>query len=194
MISNIQDSSHVPAAAAIAHIEQLAKAYAEARDVVAERVNAAEDEVRGVYRRKMPGIKLAHAAAADAQAKLAAAIQARPELFVKPRTITLHGIKLGFQKGKGKIEWADDEKVLAAIERHFSPISAEALIITIRKPSKEALAKLPANELRKLGCTIEEAGDMVFIKAADGELEKLVARILKEGAVEEATASGGDAR
>ncbi|WP_043585335.1 hypothetical protein [Geminisphaera colitermitum] len=79
------------------------KAYAEARRVLNERVNALEDEIRDAQRRKLPGIKTALAVAADTQATLAAVIQQHPGLFTNPKTITLHGIKIGFQKGKGKL-------------------------------------------------------------------------------------------
>ena len=41
---------------------------------------------------------------AQADANLKAAIEQAPGLFVKPRTIVLHGLKLGYQKGKGKID------------------------------------------------------------------------------------------
>jgi hypothetical protein len=171
--------------AAIAEIETCAKTYAAARAVVAERVGALEEESRAIHRRRLGGIKSALAVAADAQAALAGAVERRPELFAKPRTMTLHGIKLGYQKGKGKLKWADDEKVLAAIKRSYAPAIAAKLIVTTERPAKEALALLPAAELRKLGCEITEAGDFVIIKAADTEVDKLVEKILKEGAVEE---------
>ena len=51
---------------------------------------------------------------------------------------------------------------------------------------KDALAQLPAAELHKLGVQVEEAGDRVYIKASDSEVDKLVVAILKEGAVDEA--------
>ncbi|MBI5770798.1 MAG: host-nuclease inhibitor Gam family protein [Verrucomicrobia bacterium] len=170
---------------ALNEIETLAKQYADERSTVATRVQTYEDQVRATQRRFVPGIKTAAAQAAAAQARLVAAIEKHPELFAKPRTLTLHGIKLGFQKGKGKIEWDDDEKVLAAIARNYPAPVAETLIITTRTPAKDALAQLPAADLRKLGVTITDAGDFVVVKATDSEVDKLVAKILREGAVEE---------
>lgn len=63
------------------HIETLTKEYAAARAVVADRVNALDDEARAMQRRKIPGIKSALASAEDAKSRLAAAIQSAPHLF-----------------------------------------------------------------------------------------------------------------
>lgn len=171
---------------ALNEIETYAKSYADARAIVAVKVSVYNDQIRATNRRYVPGIKSAAASAADAQAKLVAAIEAHRGLFTQPRTMTLHGIKLGLQKGKGKIEWADEEKVLAAIDRNYPAVVAEQLIITTRTPCKDSLAQLPAADLRRLGVTVTDAGDFVVVKAADTEVDKLVAKILKEGAIEEA--------
>ena len=173
----------------IALIDALAHSYTITREVLAERVAKFESEVQAVRNRLLPGIKTAAAAAADIQGELSAEIARNPELFVKPRTMTLHGIRLGYAKGKGKITWEDDVKVVAAIRRHFAQDLAAALIRTVEQPVINALAQLPAAELRKLGVQVEEAGDHIYIKASDSEVDKLVAQILKEGAVDEAEAT-----
>lgn len=170
-------------------IDTAAGTYAKARELLAERCMRLEAEVQVIRNRFLPGIKSAAAIAADAQGDLSSEITRHPDLFVKPRTMTLHGIKLGYQKGKGKITWDDDDKVIAAIRRHFAQDLADTLIAKIEQPVKNALAQLPAAELRKLGVTVEEAGDQIVIKASDSEIDKLVARILKEGAVDETEAA-----
>src|SRR5208283_3723611 len=123
--------------------------------------------------RLTPGIRAAATVAADVQGELSGAITSHPDLFVKPRTMTLHGIKFGYQKGKGKISWSDEAKVIAAIHRTFAQDTVDTLIATVEKPVKDALANLPAHELKKLGVQVEEAGDYVFIKASDSEVDKL---------------------
>jgi hypothetical protein len=169
----------------VSQIDALAADYAQARDILAQRVERFQTVMQKVRKRLLPGIKAAAAGAANTQSFLSAGIQANPELFSKPRTMTLHGIKLGFAKGKGKITWGDEDKVVAAIRRHFARDLADTLIRTVEQPVKDALAQLPAAELRKLGVQVEEAGDHVYIKASDSEVDKLVAAILKEGAVDE---------
>ncbi|WP_043588967.1 host-nuclease inhibitor Gam family protein [Geminisphaera colitermitum] len=170
-------------------IDVHAKAYAEARRVLAERTAALEDEVRDAHRRKRPGIKTALAIAQDTQANLSAAIQSHPELFERPRTMTLHGVKIGFQKGKGKLTWDDEESVVVRIEKMFG-LDADAYLVIKKKPSATALGNLETRELAKLGVTVETTGDQVFIKTSDSAVDKLVKKLLKEGAVEEAEESG----
>jgi hypothetical protein len=165
-------------------IEAKTKAYAVAREVLAVRVSELESEVKSVQRRRMPGLKSAAAAAKDAQHALAAAVQAAPECFVQPRTITLHGIRVGFYKGTGKLDWESDERVVALIKKHL-PDQAELLIRTKETPIAKALQNLSVADLRRIGCTVEEAGDSVYIKASDSDLEKIVAGILAEGAIQD---------
>jgi hypothetical protein len=169
----------------LATIELLTKKYADARKIVTERVNSLEDEVRSAYRRKMPGIRTAVAEAKDAQAELAQAIEQAKDLFVSPRSITIHGIKVGLAKGKGKIEWDDDDHVVRLIEKHF-PEQADILIAVSKSPVKEALKNLTVSDLKKIGCSVEETGDCVIIRATDAEVDKLVKKILKEGVQEAA--------
>lgn len=169
----------------IAEIDVLAKDYAAKRAVLAERVDAYEAEAREIHRRKSPGIKAALAGAVDAKECLVNAIRLAPGLFVKPRTFTLHGVKLGFQKGKGSVSWGDDADVVAKIEKRM-PEMADALIVVKKKPSADALRQLAAGELARLGVTVVDAGDEVFVKIAGGDVEKLVTKLLKEGAQESA--------
>lgn len=179
----------IPTAAALDRIDTLAKCYHDARKLVAERVSFFQKEQAALRVRRVPGIKSALEEAAGYQAKLAAAIEEHKDLFVKPRTMTLHGIKLGFQKGKGKTIWPPVEKLLALIKRTFAPATAERLIEKTEQPNKAAILQLPTQELKKLGIEVEGTGDFVFVKAVDDEVDKLVAKILKEGEVAEAEAS-----
>lgn len=190
MIANTESTTAGAAvSAAFAPIDTAAKNYAAARRLLAERAATFEREVRAISVRLSPGIKTALAHAEDAQAKLTAAIQASPELFEKPapRTVSLHGIKLGMKKGVGAIDWADDEKLAAQIKKILRPRFDE-LVKTTHKPLAAALKLVDVATLKKLGCSVTAAGDFVFVKADDSALDKLVARILSEGSVEEAEA------
>lgn len=176
---------------ALHELEANAKTYATAREILSERVGELTAEIQDAHRRKVPGIKRALAIAKDAQAKLAASVQEHPELFAKPRTMTLHGIKFGYAKGTGRIEWdCDDEVLVSRIEKQFAGDDRLALLVnTIKLPAKAALKDLDVKELARLGVTIESTGDYVIVKASDGAVDKLVKRILAEGAVEEAAGS-----
>jgi hypothetical protein len=106
------------------------------------------------------------------QEELRALLAASPELFVKPRTATFHGIKVGWQKGKGAIEFTDPDRVVTLIHRHYDAAEANALLHITERPDKEALAKLSVTQLRKLACTVTETGDQIVIRPMEPDLDK----------------------
>jgi hypothetical protein len=166
-------------------LDSLTKAYAKARQALSERVAELQSELTSIRNRKIGGIKTAAAQASNLQAELRTFVEANPDLFTRPRTMTLSGIKVGYQKGKGSLDWDDNTKVVELIRKHL-PEQADVLIITEEKPSADALRQLSAKELAKIGVRIENASDQVLVKATDSEVDKLVAKILEEGAKEAA--------
>jgi hypothetical protein len=169
----------------LADIEKLTKEFADARDLLTSRVEALNDEIEQAKRQALRGIKTSVGKAAEAQARLLAALEKEPDLFEKPKSQVFHGIKIGYRKGSGKIEWEDDDQVVKLIKKNH-PELADVLIKTTEKPLKKALQELDAAALKKLGVTVEDTGDVPFIKPVDGEVDKLVAALLKD-AIEEAT-------
>ena len=165
----------------IDNIEELTRHYGRERQILSERIAGLNAELEAVRKSRMRGIRNAVKKSLDAQHALANAIEANPELFEKPRTITIDGIKVGLAKGKGQILWDSADKVVALIEKHL-PEAAESLIKTTRKPIKPALSNLTTAELKRIGCRILETGDQVVIKPQDSELDKLVSRLLEENA------------
>ncbi|MES2697492.1 MAG: host-nuclease inhibitor Gam family protein [Verrucomicrobiota bacterium] len=165
----------------LAKIDELAQQYAAARRVVSERVKALEAEIASLQRRRVGAIKVAAAEAADLSTELRVLIERAPHLFVRPKTLTLHGVTLGFRKGVGKMEWEDDAKVVALIRKHL-PGQADVLIVTEEKPSADALKNLEARDLARIGVHMECTGDFVVVKSTDSSIDKLVTKILKEGA------------
>ena len=165
-------------------IEKLTKDFSEARRALAERVQTLEDEITALKRKYLPGIRKAVEIASERQSSLSAAIEDSPELFLKPRTWLFHGIKIGYQKGKGELQWEDTEQVIKLIKKHF-PEQAEILIKTKEEPARNALAKLSVHDLKRIGVTVIETGDQVIIKSTDSEIDKLVNALLKEDEIKE---------
>jgi hypothetical protein len=165
----------------LATIDTFAKNYSVARAQLADDVAVLEEAIAALKRRHVAKIKQSAAVAADAQARLRSAIEGSPELFVKPRTFTLHGIKLGYQKGKGRLECDDTDKVVERITKHFPELQETAVRVKFELV-KDALMNLDVATLRKLGCTVTDTGDQVVVKASDTEIDKLVAKLLDEGA------------
>ena len=167
--------------ATLNEIERLTKEFADARSRLAGTVQDLEDKIESLKRQYLPGIKVQVAIAAEAKLALKNAIEESKGLFEKPRTIIMHGIKIGFKKGRGKIEWDKDAtaRIVALIEKHF-PDMAEVLIKTVKKPQKKALGGLSVADLKKLGLTVDDTGDAVVIEPTDSNIEKLVDKLLKE--------------
>ena len=166
-------------------IEGLTKRFADARALLGDRVAALNDEIDGAKRSHMRGIKGAVATAAAAQDELAAALKDAKELFGKKKTQTFHGIRVGFQKGKGKIEFDDADKVVELIQKYF-PDEFDVLVKTTKKPIKKAIANLPAASLKRLGIEVDDSGEAVFIKPVDSEVDKMVDALLGSAVEEEA--------
>lgn len=164
-------------------IERSAKRFAAARDHLASIVAEMNEGIETIKRDNIKRLKKAVADTAEQHEALKAMIATAPGCFIKPRSVIFHGIKLGFAKGKGKIEWADADKVVLLIKKHF-PEQADVLIATSEKPVKEALNNLSAADLKKLGISVTEGGDAVFIKPADSAVDKMVDALLKDATAE----------
>jgi hypothetical protein len=175
----------------LAEIEAAAKAYAEARTRMGDLGAELDAAVTALKRQHLPAIKRALARTAERQAELKALIERGPALFVKPRTLVLHGIKLGYVKGKGQMSIDDEARTCTLIERHF-PDQADALIRTERRPVKAALAQMSVADLKRVAVIVTDTGDQVVIKAVDSDVDKLIDALLRNAvdtAVEAAEAA-----
>lgn len=159
-------------------IEQKAKAFADKREQLASRVARFNARVERLKAKALPSIKQAAAEAAVAYDELHAEIKAAPALFSRPRTVALHGIKLGYRQSTGSLEIADPKRTCELIAKHL-PEQEEQLVETTRKPIKDAIARLPAAELKRIGVQVIPGADVVVIKPADGALDAVVAALIK---------------
>lgn len=164
--------------ATLEQIELQAKKFAVEREKLTEIVSSLNEGIDALKRGHMPRLKNAVNRAAEAHDALQALVAESPDQFVKPKSVVFHGIKVGFQKEKGKIEWDDVDQVVKLIKKHF-PDQADVLIATSEKPVKDALNNLSAAELKKIGVNITSDGDVAFIRPTDSEVDKMVTALLK---------------
>ena len=160
-------------------IEAAAEALARDRRALSEAAQTLEIELSEVKTRHAGALRLVAAKAATSWKALLDAVRAAPELFSKPRSVVLHGIKLGWQKGKGSIDIANPDRTVGLIKKHF-PDQVATLIATREVPVKDALAQLPAADLKRLGVAIGDTDDQPFIRAADGDVDKLVRNLIDQ--------------
>ncbi|MEY2689194.1 MAG: hypothetical protein RL375_3392 [Pseudomonadota bacterium] len=159
-------------------IDAKARVYAEARERLAASTAALQDAITALHREHLPTIKRHLNAAFKHEQDLRALVEANPHLFTKPKTVVLHGIKCGFQKGKGSITFDDADAVVKLIKKKL-PDQADVLVATKELPVKDALSQLTVAQLKSIGCKVTEAGELVIVKAVDSAVDKLVNALLK---------------
>ena len=175
----IAPHDQISGASSLAALETRCARFDEASAELEKLIADLEADLEAVKQKHLRGLKRQAGHVAGLEAELRSAIEAAPELFIKPRSLTIHGVKVGFTLSQGKVEWQDDARVLALIKKHHKG-DADVLIRTVEEPNKDALRALPAGELARLGCTIEGAGDVVICKRVAGDVEKLINRLVEK--------------
>jgi hypothetical protein len=154
-------------------IEERTRYYAACRDDLAAAIHALDAEITVMREQHRAGILDALRAHKRAEDELRAAIEAAPSLFTEPRTRVLHGIRVGYQKGRGGLDIADEAATIKLIHKHL-PQQVEALVKVTEKPIKKALQNLDVGTLKKLGVNVLNTGDVIVLAATDGDLDKLI--------------------
>ena len=166
-------------------IGKLCRCYADARDDLDRISEDIQEGRRQIIRSRMRALKGAVASTSAAKDELRQALEVSPDLFEKPRTRAIDGIKVGFRKLPGKIEVADEGRSIRRI-REKLPGKADVLIVTRETLNRNALKGLSVKELASIGATLGDDEDEVVIKTASTDLDKLVDALLADG--EEAAA------
>jgi NhaP-type Na+/H+ and K+/H+ antiporter len=159
-------------------IEDTCKVAREARQRLEERALVLQDLIAEAQRSMLPGIRRAVAAVAEADAKVLAALQAAPGLFVRPKSVVFHGLQVGYKKGTGTIEIDDAGQVVKLIRKHL-PDQFDVLVKVKETPIKAAIRNLTGAELQKIGVKVQSAGEVVFLTDATDSVDKLVKALLK---------------
>jgi hypothetical protein len=165
--------------ATLGEIDTMAKEFSDARQRLKDTMQDLEDRQETVLRQFLPGIKRQVSIVEEKEEALKAAIGDSPKLFGKPRTVIMHGVRCGFRKGNGKLEWEDDDQVVKLIKKHHADM-VDLLVRTREKPVESALKQLDAADLMKLGVTVEGTGDVVVAQPTDSRIEKQVKKLLQE--------------
>lgn len=173
--------------ASMKEIETTTKLYADARAELAERVRDLNERVEAAKRESLPGIRRALERAARIEAALRESIDESRALFVRPRSLIVHGVRIGLRKAPGMISWTNLDRVVALIREHF-PRRFDVLVRTTHRPVKEALAQLPAEDLKRIAVTVSADSDEVLIRDTQSDVDKLVDALLKEAVEEEVDA------
>jgi len=158
-------------------LERLARTYTAAHDKLREQLEDLQREIEGLKRERMPTLRSLVTIVRRWRDRLVNYIDAHRGEFIRPRTVTLYGVKVGLQKQRGEMTWDSAESVVRRI-RHLLPDQADSLISVTERPNKSALASLPAGTLRKIGVTITDPGDAPIVRPIAGDIERAINRMI----------------
>ena len=173
--------------ATLKEIELKAKHFADARARLAEDVRELQDIVEQAKRAALPTIKERVRQVKDHEAALRALVADSAELFVKPRTVTVHGVKVGYEKQRGRLLVANLDKTVKLIRQHFAG-KFDVLVKTTHKLVKKAIGNLPADDLKRIAVQIDGTGDAIVVEDTVSDVDKLVSAFLEEQVEEEVEA------
>lgn len=161
----------------LGQVEQKTRAYAIARKELTECVADLQEQLAKLQEARMFKVRRLADKVAERHADLRTAIEASSGSFKRPRTRVFFGVKVGMKKAVGGLKWANKERVVQLIRKHY-PERFSLLVKVEESPLRKPLSQLTAAELKKLSVTVVESGDVVVIAPADSETDKLVAALL----------------
>ncbi len=160
-------------------ITRLCRLYVDARDARDKVADIIKGETRTAVRQNLRKLRDASARMATHKEALVALIAEHPDMFEKPRTRAIDGVKVGYQKKPGRIEVSDEENTIRLIRKKL-PGQADTLIVTKARVDKNALKKLTVRELASVGATLGEDTDQIVVTLAATDLDKLADALLSE--------------
>lgn len=180
MIANIETTGGLEVS--LGSIETACGRYDAAANELDTMIAELEQDLDDVRRKHLKRLKAQAGIVAAREAELRSQVEAKPELFVKPRTFILHGVKVGLTDSKGKLVWdIEDHELVALLKRKFKENDEwKDYVISKDVPSKEALRALDATALVKLGLRIEGAGDSIVVKRTAGDVEKMMDKLIEK--------------
>lgn len=162
----------------LADIEAACRDYAAARADLATWIAAVEAEVKKLkagYREALIAGLAQHNTLREGLLTLLKVAPA--ELFAKPRTHEFHGLKVGREKGRGRLVFGlETADVIKRIKDLF-PDRVEGLIDTTERPNADNLKKLPADELAKLSGKIDGTDDQIVLRAVNSDVDRMIASL-----------------
>lgn len=168
-----------------ATIEKLAVVHSDAHANLMQAVAALEEAQARLEAKHMPQIRRLLDQAAKTETALREAVAAEPELFQKPKTMTVAGIRFGFMKGPGGYFVADEGAVIERIKKLCTKEERDKLIAVKESLRKAGFDELDGATLKKLGVEVENDKEVVVVKPVDGKVSQFVKNLLKLARKEE---------
>lgn len=164
-------------------IRQAADRLAVAHAATTARAALCQDEIKAaiepIYTRHRDGLDTAADEEAAAHRALMSLLEAAPHLFVKPRSLSINGVRAGYRKAEDTLDWGDDEALIKRI-RALMGEQSDLLIRTTENIVADALGQLDVKQLRALGVSTISGADHPFITVGSADVEKLAQALLAD--------------
>ena len=157
----------------MAEIMRLAGRLAAATEATETLADEIRTEQRKALRARLRTLQRRIADQAAAEETLRDAIDARHDLFQRPRSVAVDGVKFGLRKQPGAVDIGDEARAIQRL-RDKLPQHADALVNVKETLDRKALRKLTAGELAKIGVAIDRTTDAVTITRPASDLEKFI--------------------
>lgn len=119
-------------------------------------------------------LKEAATAVATKEADLLILVRRAEPLFKRPQSVEFDGVKVGWRKGKGRLELPEAGVLVKRITDQLTPAQRKSVLKVKVSVLKGGLAKLSGEILKKLGVTLTAAGAEPFVTYPKSATEKLV--------------------
>lgn len=164
-------------------IRQAADRLAIAHTATTARAALCQDEIKAaiqpIHDRHRGSLDSAADEEAAAHRALMDLLESAPQLFVKPRSISVNGVRAGYRKAEDVLDWGDDAALIKRI-RALVPAQADLLIRTEETLVVDALAQLPPGAHQKLGVNRISGADNPFITIGSADVEKLAQALIAD--------------
>lgn len=155
-------------------IETAAKSLADARLALAKEVLRAETRLAAVREEFGDRLRDAAATVQTHQAELLVLVDRAPSLFKRPQSVEFHGVRVGWRKGKGRLELPETEALIRRIYDQLTAPQRKTVLKVKTTVLKAGLSKLSGEILKKLGINVTAAGSEAFVTFPKSDTEKLV--------------------
>ena len=165
-------------------IARLCRTYRDALDEKDALIQDVEHAQRRIARQKLRSMVALSGRITAAEAALREAVEASPDLFRRPKTQTLEGIKVGYRKKPGKIEIADEAASIALVRKKLAGKTG-VLINVAESLDKNALRNLGVRELATIAVSLGEDTDAVVVGLPKSPAGKTLDALIAEGRKDE---------
>lgn len=152
--------------------ERLAQAHHASAASAALLQEELRQAIQPIYSRHQAHLDHTAAEVAQAMAELDDMVAGAPHLFVRPRSLSIDGVRTGYRKEQDTLDWDDDASVIARI-RTLYPEDADLCIRTQETLVVDAIEQLGAVKQRRVGIRRIDGADQHFITIGDSDIEKI---------------------